>query len=74
MSNSIEDWYLVADAAKSLGLSSGTINRWIDMRLITPRAWHHGKRLVLLTDVSRVNNDRPDRGRPAKGLKNKPDL
>ena len=47
----------LAQAAKEVGKSERTIQRWITMRLVTSYRTRDGRRVVMLADVKRVERD-----------------
>jgi DNA-binding transcriptional MerR regulator len=51
----------LAEAARQAGRSERTIQRWINLRLLTRYRTTGGQRVVMLADVKRVERDQRQR-------------
>lgn len=62
------DYALLSDAGRLCGVEANTIRHWIKSERMPSIRWHNGKVLVRVSDVRRLRDNPPQRGRPAKKI------
>ena len=62
---SLLDYALIEDAARLLGLTDTTVRGWVASGKLVATPWHR-QRIVRVSEVRHLRDNRPKRGRPIK--------